>query len=295
MRTITAKHIWKTVGKTGIFLLVTILLLTIAAGAALFVTARGPSRDASRRLAATLIENDSPLAGILFTEAELGEASYYAAPRDADAGLDFSAQHGAPAMHRVDGGSWNAVIFENIDPAALAAASGSTSAGSTGNACIGLISKEADISLIGDRFNYTGDGAGYNVFGLDADGVLHTGRYTAAAVFNSGWKFALPAERVLVSGGVPCRDLGGGYAARAAIGQKKDGTLIIALLDPDGIFPRGATYDELTALMYEYGAVTAAAFSPAGKSYADGKKIFSPNPRESLFALTFSIAEGKSE
>ena len=51
MRTITQKYIWMTLLKIGIFLLVTAFLLTLAAGAALFITARGPSADASQRLA----------------------------------------------------------------------------------------------------------------------------------------------------------------------------------------------------------------------------------------------------
>lgn len=294
MRTITPKHIWKTVGRTGIFLLVTALLLTVAAAAALFVTARGPSADASRRLAATLAENRSPLARIFFTDAELGEASYYAAPRDADAGIEFTETGTAPEIHHIGTDTWNAVVIENISVAALTAASGSTEA-PAGSASVGLIAGDADISLIGDRFYYAGDGAGYNIFGIDADGVLHTGRYTAASVFNSGWKFALPAERVLISGGIPCRDLGGGYAPRAAIGQKKDGSIVIALVTPRGIYPRGATYDEVAALMYEYGAVTAAAFRPAGRSIYDGKKIFSSSPRVPSFTLTFAVAAGKAE
>ena len=89
MRTITRKHIWLTLLKCGIFLLVTAVLLAVAAGAALFVIARGPSVDASARLAATLSEAGSPLAGILFSDAELAEVSYYAAPKSADADIIF--------------------------------------------------------------------------------------------------------------------------------------------------------------------------------------------------------------
>lgn len=294
MRTVTSKHIWKTVGRVGIFLLVTALLLTVAAAAALFVTARGPSGDARRRLAATLIENDSPLAHVFFTDAELGEASYYAAPRDADAGIEFTDAPAAPAIHHVNGGAWDAVVIENIDPAALGITSGNTRAGKNGNVSVGLIPGDASISLIGERFLYTGDGAGYNVFGIDADGVLHTGRYSAASVFNSGWRFALPAERTLISGGVPCRELGGGYSARAAIGQKKDGTLVIALVSPHGIYPRGATYDELTALMYEFGSVTAAAFRPAGKSYAEGNAVLSTSGTPG-FTFVFPVTPAEND
>ena len=240
MRTITRKHIWLTLLKCGIFLLVTAVLLAVAAGAALFVIARGPSVDASARLAATLSEAGSPLAGILFSDAELAEVSYYAAPKSAD----------------------------------------------------------ADLSLIGERFNYRGDGSGYNVCGIDSDGILHAGRFTAASVFNSGWKFAVSADRVLINGGIPCTDLGGGYSARAAIGQKADGSIIIVLLIPRGIFPRGATYDELASIMYEYGALTAVALTPSGVSIVDGNKIFSAGGGSRytlLFNASFSQANGNEE
>ena len=70
--------------KIGIFLLVTAFLLTLAAGAALFITARGPSADASQRLAATLAGSGSPLAHVFFSEAELENSLIYAAPHDAD-------------------------------------------------------------------------------------------------------------------------------------------------------------------------------------------------------------------
>ena len=92
-----------------------------------------------------------------------------------------------------------------------------------------------------------------------------------------------------MSGGVPFRDLGGGYATRAAIGQKKDGSIIIVLMKGHGIYPCGATYDELAAVMYEHGAVTAAAVSPVGAAYADGKKVFSAGGT-SRFAAVFDAS-----
>lgn len=297
MRTITQKYIWMTLLKIGIFLLVTAFLLTLAAGAALFITARGPSADASQRLAATLAGSGSPLAHVFFSEAELENSLIYAAPHDADGGVKFSYDDDGnqvyddkPTLTRIKGSSWSGVILENIDVKTLevhSASSKEESKKENASGVLGLVSP--DVSLVGDIFSYDGDGSGYNVVGLDANGILHAGRYSAAEVFNSGWRFAVSAERVLVSGGVPFRDLGGGYATRAAIGQKKDGSIIIVLMKGHGIYPCGATYDELAAVMYEHGAVTAAAVSPVGAAYAGGKKVFSAGGT-SRFAAVFDAS-----
>lgn len=308
MRTITRKHIWLTLLKCGIFLLVTAVLLAVAAGAALFVIARGPSADASARLAATLSEAGSPLAGILFSDAELAEVSYYAAPKSADADIVFETDENGertydytPTVTRISSGAWEGVILEGIDVRTLELCSGNsadTVKKESGSGAVGILFADADLSLIGERFNYRGDGSGYNVCGIDGDGILRAGRFTAASIFNSGWKFAVSADRVLINGGIPCTDLGGGYSARAAIGQKADGSIIIVLLIPRGIFPRGATYDELASIMYEYGALTAAALTPSGVSIADGSKIFSAGGGSRytvLFNASFSQANGNEE
>lgn len=291
LRTLTKKHIWLTVGRVGIFLLVTVLLLLLAAAAVLVLIARGPSAVASRNLAETLVAQNSPLANILYTKDELGEIAYYAAPRDVSAGVEISAGgYAEPEVIKVTSSAWGGVIIDNIDPARLCISSGEAEkAKGMGehSFSIGILGDEADISLIGERFNYKGDGAGYNAFGTDADGILHCGRYTAAAVFNSGWNFALPCERVLI-GGIPMRELGGGYSSRIAIGQKEDGSMIIALLSPRGIYPRGATYDELCALMYECGAVTAVAVTPAGNSYVNGETVNLGGTSPARFNITLA-------
>ncbi len=295
MRTITKKHIWITAGRIGIFLLVTLLLTVLAACAILVLIARGPSAEASRNLAETLLAQNSPIVNILYTDEELGDITYYAAPRDASADVELSYDESSqPSVIKVTASAWDGVIIDGIDPLKLCA-SASAAEKASGNGeisfSIGIIGDEADISLIGERFSYKGDGAGYNAFGIDTDGILHCGRYTAAAVFNSGWSFALPCERVLISGGIPMRELGGGYASRAAIGQKKDGSLIIVLISPRGIYPRGATYDELCSLIYEYGAVTAVAVAPAGNSYVSNETVNLGGTSPARFNITLSIVE----
>ena len=87
---------------------------------------------------------------------------------------------------------------------------------------------------------------------------------------NSGYVWGISAERVLLRGGSPSDDLGGGYGSRVAIGQAADGSLILIFANDRGFYPSGITYSELASLMYEYGAVNAAALRAEGGFYADG-------------------------
>ena len=78
------------------------------------------------------------------------------------------------------------------------------------------------------------------------------------------------ASRVLIADSSPADSLGGGYSSRAAIGQASDGSLILSFANDRGFYPSGITYSELASLMYEYGAVSAAAIRAEGAFYADG-------------------------
>jgi exopolysaccharide biosynthesis protein len=75
---------------------------------------------------------------------------------------------------------------------------------------------------------------------------------------------------VLISNSAPADDLGGGYASRVAIGQAADGSIILIFANDRGFYPSGITYSELASLMYEYGAINAAALKAEGGFYANG-------------------------
>ena len=105
---------------------------------------------------------------------------------------------------------------------------------------------------------------------MNEEGILEVGARTAYEAANSGYVWGIDADRVLLQNSSPAENLGGGYAARVAIGQASDGSVILIFANDRGVYPSGITYDELAALMYEYGAVNAAAIRAEGAFYSDG-------------------------
>jgi exopolysaccharide biosynthesis protein len=105
---------------------------------------------------------------------------------------------------------------------------------------------------------------------MGEDGILDIGAKTLYEAANSGYTWGISVDRVLIADSIPNADLGGGYSSRVAIGQAADGSLILIFANDRGFYPAGITYSELASLMYEYGAVSAAAIRAEGAFYADG-------------------------
>lgn len=104
-------------------------------------------------------------------------------------------------------------------------------------------------------------GSSYNVIGFDGEGILHVGSMTAARALELGIKYACSFGPTLIINGVPCNsrgDLGGGMNPRTAIGQCADGTVLMVVINGRSLGSLGATYDDLTELFVELGAVNAA-------------------------------------
>ena len=249
--------------------LTAVILLGALAGAA-FVIAKGPARSESERLCATFAEKRFPLAGLFFSADELERSTFYMPPALGESDIEPSNSYNS-AVYYVDdvSNAWDAVVITGISPESLSfSETDSTYAG--GKYSFGL-GGDLDAFLIGDYLTYRGaDGEIYCFCAMGADGVLDIGAMTAYDAANSGYVWGLEADRVLVRDTAPAEDLGGGYASRAAIGQAADGSIIIAFVNDRGFYPSGITYSELASLMYEYGAVNAAALRAEGGFYADG-------------------------
>lgn len=73
-------------------------------------------------------------------------------------------------------------------------------------------------------------------------------------------------------------DGGGGIAPRTAIGQRKDGSILLLIIDGRQASSIGATYREVQDIMYEYGAYNAANLDGGSSStmYYDGEVINNP-------------------
>lgn len=98
----------------------------------------------------------------------------------------------------------------------------------------------------------------YNVIGFDGDGILHVGSMTGSTALSLGIKYACCFGPTLVVNGKPCNvrgSLGGGMNPRTAIGQTADGSVLFVVINGRSLGSLGATYDDLTDLLIEYGAV----------------------------------------
>ncbi len=277
---------------TALVLPVIAVIFLCALAGAVFVVAKGPARSESARLCATFAEKRFPLAGLFFSAEELENSLFYMPPEVAQSDVSVSGGYKS-SLYYIDSVSsaWDAVVITGIDPAALGLAKKGADIPDA-EYSLGLAG-DVDAFIIGDYLSYRGaDGELYCFCAMGEDGVLDIGAMTAYEAANSGYLWGMAADRVLISNSVPETELGGGYASRAAIGQAADGSVILIFANDRGIYPAGITYSELAALMYEYGAVNAAAFTAEGGFYADGVGQLGSRG-ESEFSLTVKGGAGR--
>lgn len=252
-------------------LLLTVVILLGAFMSAAFVVAKGPARTESARLCATFAERKFPLAGLFFSAEELEHSLFYMPPEVASSDISVSGNEYATALFYIGDVSdaWEAVVITGISPELLSLERRDCTYVKEKYA-FGLAGDPAAY-LIGDYLSYRGvDDEIYCFCGMGEDGILDIGAMTAYDAANSGYTWGFSAERVLLQNGLPIEDLGGGYGSRVAVGQAMDGSIILAFVNARGAYPAGITYSALASLMYEYGAVNAAAFGVEGGFYADG-------------------------
>jgi hypothetical protein len=287
--TITKKVVISTILKVLAVLLITALILCSAALSAIFVIARGPSGNASVRLAATLAESGSFFGPIFYTHAELDAAISYTAPKLSCADLENAKPTVVPSLTEISGDTWNGYMLKGIAPQNLRA---TTASAVSANATFSVgIDPMIDVFYTNGTLNYVGsDESIFCLCALNSEGVLFAGGSDIYTAVNSDFVWAIEADRVLVSGGEPMTNLGGGYACRAAIGQAADRSIIVIFAEGDGIYPSGITYDELAALMYEAGALTAAAIDTDESFIYEKNHITDKTTRNGL--VIWSFVEG---
>ena len=135
------------------------------------------------------------------------------------------------------------------------------------------------ISGGGVIWDSTSNGGNTELFGITQEGVLIVGRYSKDELKELNVQEALSFRPVLiVNGKKSAINVDGGFAPRTAIGQRKDGAIILLVLDSKVISRFGATYTEVQEIMYKLGAMNAINLD-GGRSttmYYDGEIINSP-------------------
>lgn len=101
----------------------------------------------------------------------------------------------------------------------------------------------------------------YDVIGLDRNNKLLLGHYTLAQIQKLGIRDAVTFSPFLVVNGRPAitqGDGGWGIAPRTAIGQARDGTILMLVIDGRQAGSIGATLKDVQDIMIKYGAYNVA-------------------------------------
>lgn len=118
--------------------------------------------------------------------------------------------------------------------------------------------------------------------GITKDGVMVVGNYSVADLKEKGVQEAVSFYPALIISGNKTQisgDGGFGIAPKTAIGQRKDGAIILLVIDGRDITSLGATVKEVQEIMYQLGALNAINLD-GGKSttmYYDGDIINKPS------------------
>ena len=133
-------------------------------------------------------------------------------------------------------------------------------------------------TLIIDGKLYTDKGG--SITGFTYDNVLTLTKESASDAIAHGMKDAVSFEPFLIVNGVPAKitGRGDGLRPRTAVGQRKDGIVLFAVIDGDSYATYGATMQDLIDIFTRYGAYNAANLDGGGSSslYVDGKLVNNP-------------------
>ncbi|OFI07028.1 hypothetical protein CLOACE_06140 [Clostridium acetireducens DSM 10703] len=120
-----------------------------------------------------------------------------------------------------------------------------------------------------------------DVMALTSSGMLLVGPHSLNEMKELGVKEAISFEPALVVNGqgtIKSGDGGWGIAPRTAIGQRKDGAILMLVIDGRQVRSVGATLKDVQDIMLEYGAYNATNLDGGSSStmYYDGEVINNP-------------------
>lgn len=167
--------------------------------------------------------------------------------------------------------------------AAVAINAGMFNAPEPGNSDIsaaGFIIKDGSVVYCNSK-DVKDDNCKVNTACFNDKGVLIVGKHSLAQLKNIGAKEGVESISTLIENGVPAvmdGDGGMGVAPRTAIGQKKDGTVIMLVIDGRSKESIGATLKDVQDILLKYEAYNAALLDGGSSTtmYYDGKIINHP-------------------
>jgi exopolysaccharide biosynthesis protein len=128
---------------------------------------------------------------------------------------------------------------------------------------------------------HTDKSSKYRLIGMDRQNVLVLGNYSLKEILSKDIRDAVSFRPFLIINGNPTIKSGNGgwgIGPRTAIGQKKDGTILMIVIDGRQVGSIGASLKEVQDIMLQYGAYNAASLDGGSSSTMiyQGKLINSP-------------------
>jgi len=138
------------------------------------------------------------------------------------------------------------------------------------------------ILISGGHILYKDPVKSFDIIGLNNDNILVLGHYTLDEIKQMGIRDAVTFSPFLVVDGKPAithGDGGWGIAPRTAIGQTRDGSILMLVIDGRQISSLGATLKDVQDIMLEYGAYNVANLDGGASSvlYYNGQVINHPS------------------
>lgn len=126
-----------------------------------------------------------------------------------------------------------------------------------------------------------------SLIGFNKDGILVIGKYSRSDISRLNIKDAVSFSPFLVINGegvIKSGNGGWGIAPRTAIGQRKDGTVLMLVIDGRQIGSLGATLKDVQNIMLENGAYNAANLDGGSSTtmVVDGKIINNPSSKDGV-------------
>lgn len=178
--------------------------------------------------------------------------------------------------HNISGKNYRGYVMEITNPARMHLAPAKDSQGEKleeiviRNAALGGVNasgyKALETPGIADGFSIVDgetisrcDKDSHRIGGLDNNNRLIVGKMTEDEIENCSFRWAVEAGPVLIINGTPIEmtNIAGGIAPRTAIGQKKDGTILIVVIDGRQLSSVGAFLQDVQSVLLEYGAINA--------------------------------------
>ena len=127
------------------------------------------------------------------------------------------------------------------------------------------------IVISGGKMLWGSKSSTYEVIGINKENKLVLGKMTGQQALDAGIMEALNFGPYLIMDGEPCvigsSITEGGLNPRTAIGQRKDGAMLLLVINGRQANSLGASYDDLISVMLEFGAVNAANMDGGSSSY----------------------------